>query len=93
MNAEPRPGTRDRIVATLGVLGTLALAYVYVLIPMLVVPAPFVYAYVAVWVVLVVASIAWWRRHPWRAFAIPFVGLVVGLVTIELGKSFLGWAP
>ena len=83
----------DRIVATIGVIGSIALAYVYVLIPMLTVPSPFVYGFVVAWVVLVVASLAWWRRHPWRAFFVPLVGLVLGFGAIQLGTSLLGWAP
>ena len=83
----------DRVLATVGVVGTIALAYVYVLMPMLVVPSPFVYGFVAAWVVMVVASLAWWRRHPYRVFAIPFVGLVAGLAAIQVGSSLLGWAP
>jgi hypothetical protein len=93
MSATTEHGLADRIVATIGVIGTIALAYVYVLMPMLVVPSPFVYGFVAAWLVMVVASLAWWRRHPWRTFAIPFVGLVAGLAAIQLGTSLLGWAP
>jgi hypothetical protein len=93
MSAMAEPRLRERVAATVGVIGTVALAYVYVLMPMLVVPAPFTYAYVAAWFVMVGLSVAWWRRHPWRAFAIPFIGLIAGLVTIQLGSTFLGWAP
>ena len=93
MSATTEHSTLERIAATAGVVGSIALAYVYVLMPMLVVPSPFVYGFVAAWVVLVVASLAWWRRHPWWAFAVPVVGLVVGLAAYRLGITFLGWAP
>ena len=93
MSAMTESRLGDRIVATVGVVGTIALAYVYILIPMLTVPSPYMYVFVVVWVLMVVASLAWWRRHPWRSFAIPFVGLPLGLLALQLGTSVLGWAP
>ena len=82
-----------RVAATLGVVGSVALAYYYILAPMLTVPSPAKYGFYAAWFVLVGLSIAWWRRHPWRSFSVPIVGLIVALVVLWLGGEYLGWAP
>ena len=82
-----------RVAATLGVVGSLALAYYYVLAALLTVPTPASYGFHAAWVVMVILSIAWWRGHPWRSFAVPIVGLVVGVAALWFGGEYLGWAP
>ena len=80
-----------RVAATLGVAGSVALAYVYVLLPALTVPAPATYAFYLAWVVLVVLSVAWWRSHPWRSLAVPIVALPVALAILWFGGEYLGW--
>ena len=85
--------TVRRIGATLGVLGSLALAYFYILFPMLTVPGLARYGFYAAWVVLVVLSLKWWRAHPWRSLAVPVVALVVVLPVLWFGGEYLGWAP
>ena len=82
-----------RIGATLGVIGTLALAYYYILVPLLTVPSPANYGFYGAWLVLLGLSIAWWRRHPWRSLAVPIVGLVAALAVLWFGSTYLGWAP
>jgi len=82
-----------RGAATLGVAGSVALAYVYVLIPLLTVPTPASYAFYVAWLVLVGVSIAWWRRHPWRSFSVPIVGLFSAIAALWFGGEYLGWAP
>lgn len=83
--------TVQRVVATLGVIATLALAFLYILMPMLVVPYPVVYGYWVAWGVLVLLSLVWWSRHPWRSFLVPIVGLVLVLAAITLGELLFGW--
>ncbi|HEY8238906.1 MAG TPA: hypothetical protein VIF63_05675 [Candidatus Limnocylindrales bacterium] len=85
--------TVRRIAATLGVLGSLALAYLYILYPLLTVPGLARYGFYGAWIVLVVLSLMWWRRHPWRALAVPVVGLVAVLAALWFGGEYLGWAP
>ncbi len=85
--------TVRRIAATFGVLASVALAYFYILYPLLTVPGLARYGFYVAWIVLVVLSIKWWRHHPWRAFAVPVVGLVAVLVALWLGGEYLGWAP
>lgn len=77
--------------ATVGVVGALALAYQYLLIPALTVPYPAAYAFHIAWGVLVVLSIWWWRRHPWRSFLVPIVGLLVVMPILWFGGAYLGW--
>lgn len=83
--------TVQRVAATLGVIGSLALAFFYVLLPMLVVPYPVVYGFWIAWGALVILALAWWARHPWRSFAVPIVGLMLGIGAIELGSRLFGW--
>ena len=84
--------TVRRIAATVGVLGSLALAYFYILYPLLTVPGIARYGFYGAWIVLVVLSLRWWRHQPWRAFAVPVVGLVAVLAALWLGYSYLGWS-
>jgi hypothetical protein len=82
-----------RVAATLGVVGSIALAFFYILVPALTVPEPTMYGFYLAWVVLVVLSLRWWRPQPWRSFAVPIVGLVAVLAVLWFGNSYLGWAP
>lgn len=81
-----------RVVATFGVLGSVALAFFYVLVPALTVPSPAMYGFYVAWAVLVVLSLRWWSGHPWRAFAVPVIGLPVVLAVLWLGGEYLGWS-
>jgi urea transporter len=83
----------SRIAATLGVAGSVALAYFYVLVPLLTVPGLARYGFYGAWIVLVALSLKWWRRHPWRSLAVPVVGLIAVLVALWVGGEYLGWAP
>ena len=82
-----------RLAGTAGILGQLAAAFVFVLIPGLAVPSPANYVFFAAWFVLVGLTIAWWRHHPWRSFLVPIVSVPVALVVLEIGSRALGWAP
>jgi hypothetical protein len=82
-----------RVGATLGVVGSLALAFFYVLVPALTVPWPANYGFYVAWVGLVVLAIVWWRPYPWRSLAVPIVGLVAVLAALWLGNTYLGWGP
>ena len=82
-----------RVAASLGVLGSLALAFHYILLPALTVPAPAMYGFFAAWFVLVGLSVKWWRKQPWRSFAVPVVGLIAVLAVLWFGTGYLGWAP
>lgn len=93
MDAFLKNETVRRIAATLGVAGSVALAYYYVLAPMLTVPGLARYAFYGAWIVLVILSLRWWRRHPWRSLAVPIVGLVAALAALWFGGEYLGWAP
>ena len=85
-------GTR-RVAATLGVVASIALAYYYVLVPALTVPSPANYLFFAAWFVLVILAVAWWRRYPWRSFAVPIIGFVAVIAALWFGTTYLGWAP
>ena len=85
--------TVRRVAASLGVLGSLALAYYYLLFPALTVPSPAMYGFFAAWFVLVGLSLKWWSKLPWRSFAVPIVGLIAVLVVLWFGTTYLSWAP
>lgn len=80
-----------RVAGLLAILGHLVAAFAYILLPMLVVPFPALYAFWATWVIILGASIWWLRRHPWRSFVLPLVGLVLVVAAVSLGERFLGW--
>lgn len=84
---------RAHVAGAAGIVGQLAAAYWFLLLPALVVPSPENYLFFVAWAVLLVLAIAWWRRHPWRSFLVPIVSLPVALVILEFGQRSLGWAP
>ena len=81
----------ERIVATLGVAGSVALGIIYVVYAGLIVTKPTLYAFWAAWIGLVIVSLLWRRPHPWRAFAVPIVGLAAGIGALWLGVELHGW--
>ena len=87
-----RNRTLARAAGTAGILGQLAAAYFFVLVPALAVPSPANYLIVAAWFVLLALAIAWWRHHPWRSFLVPVVSVPVVLLVLEFGTRILGWA-
>jgi hypothetical protein len=93
MEALARHEGARRVAATLGVVGSVALAYYYVLLPALTVPTPATYLFVAAWFVLVILAVAWWRRYPWRSFAVPIIGFVAVNAALWFGTTYLRWAP
>jgi hypothetical protein len=92
MDSLLRNETARRVAATLGVVGSIALGYQYILVPLLTVPSPAKYGFYAAWLVLVGLSIAWWRRHPWRSFGTPIVGFIAAAAVLWFGGEYLGWA-
>jgi hypothetical protein len=81
------------LAGTLGVVGQLAGAYVFLLYPALSVPSPANYGFFVVWFVLVSLTLAWWRQHPWRSFLVPIVSVPIAWVLLMIGFEFLGWRP
>ena len=81
----------QRIVATLGVAGSVALGLVYVVIAGPIVTKPTLYAFWAAWAFIVLVSLYWWASHPWRAFVVPIVGFAAVLAVLWLGVELLGW--
>jgi hypothetical protein len=82
-----------RAAASIGVLGSVALAFFYVLVPALTVPFPAAYGFFVAWAVPLVLSLRWWGSHPWGAFAVPVIGLPIALAVLWFGGEYLGWAP
>ena len=93
MDAFLRGNTVRRVAASLGVVGSLVLAFSYWLVAALTVPAPAMYGLFAAAIVLVALSLVWWGKHPWRSFAVPVVGLVALIAVVWFGGAYLGWGP
>ena len=87
---------RDRPLAyfagAAGIVGQLASAYLYVLLPLLVVPSPALYGFIVAWFVLDGLAIAWWPHHPMRSFVVPIVSVPVAVLVLWLGGTLLGWS-
>ena len=80
-----------RLVGVIGVIGHVAAAFVYILLPALTVPFPAFYAFFAAWVIVLLASIWWLRRHPWRSLVVVLIGFALAVGALILGERLLGW--
>lgn len=82
-----------RIVAIIGVLGTVAAAGYGVLIAGLTVPFPFSGPFIGAGLGAIVLAVRLGTKHPWRTLAIPIVWLGLVFAIIEIGVRLWGWAP
>lgn len=80
-----------RVAGALGLVGHLAAAILYILVPGLIVPVPAFYAFLAAWLIILVVTIAWIRSHPWRSAGLPIAGAAVVSIALMLGRDNLGW--
>jgi hypothetical protein len=81
-----------RVAGVVGILVHLAGgAIVYLLYPGLMVAFPVPLLYYGAWATVLVLSIRWLGRHPWRSFVVPIVGVALAYATLLLGGRFLGW--
>ena len=90
----PNPSTKRtwaHVAGVLGIVGQIAAAVSFVLVPTLTVPPPATYLFFAAWFGLVGLAIVWWRRHPWRSFLVPIVSVPAVTVILALGGRYLGW--
>jgi len=74
-----------------GLIGHIAAAILYILVPGLIVPVPAFYAFLAAWLIVLGATIWWLRIHPWRSAVVPIVGAAVVSIALILGRDNLGW--
>ena len=81
------------IAGALGIAGSIASGFFFVLVPALTVPKPDMYLFFVAWLVPVGLSIRWWRSHPWRALLVPIVATGLAIAALWAGGTFLGWAP
>ncbi len=45
----------------------------------------------ALWLVLFALGLWWFRAHPYRVLALPFVAAALWLAAMTAGEAFLGW--
>jgi hypothetical protein len=80
-----------RVAGVVGILVHLAGAIVYLVYPGLIVAFPVPLLYYGAWAIVLVLSIRWLGRHPWRSLVVPIVGVALAYATLLLGGQFLGW--
>ena len=80
----------ERVAATLGVLGLLAVLPFYVSSG-LVAPLWGIAFLLLVWGVLAVLSLRWFTRRPWVVLLLPFVAAGVWFATLTIGEQVFGW--
>ena len=80
-----------KAAGALGLVGHLAAAILYILVPGLIVPVPAFYAFLAAWLIILVVTIWWLRSHPWRSAGLPVAGAAVVSIALILGRDNLGW--
>lgn len=80
----------DRIVATLGVLGLLAVLPFY-LASGLVAPLWAIVVLLMVWLSFALVALRSFRSRPWLVLVLPFVAAAAWWLAITLGEKVLGW--
>lgn len=67
--------------------------FFYLLLPILVVPLAWYWAFAVAWFGFLMLTIVTAIRSPYRALIVPPVALVVVVVWLTIGQNYLGWAP
>ena len=78
-------------VGVAAVVAQVALAFFYVGVAILVVPAPANLVLALIWIAGVIAAVWLAYRDAWLAPLIPVAWLIVVLLMLEYGRSNLGW--
>lgn len=91
MRSISQNSTVGKAIGVLALVGHLAAALLYIVLPGLVVPYPALYAFQAAWVIVLALAIWWLRGHPWRSAVLVVAGAVVVSVVRVLGEQYLGW--
>ena len=88
--ALPAQPVWKRALGILGIVLHVVVGYFY-LAAGLVTPAPWLFGFLILWVVLLVVAISLLRRHPLWVLAVPVLGLVLLIGGVSLGEALLGW--
>jgi len=84
--------TAGGVVAGLvAVTGTVLTGFFYLLLPILVVPLAWYWTFAVAWFVFLIITIMIAIRSPFGALLIPPAALVVVVVWLTLGQTYLGW--
>ena len=83
--------TVARAAGTVGILGHLVAAIVYIVLPSLEVPYRALFVFEAAWVIVLIVSVWWLRANPWRSAVVPLVGVCLAGAARVLGEQYLGW--
>lgn len=85
-----RPQLLERVVASVGALGLLAVLPFY-LSSGLVAPLWAIILLLLFWAALAVCAFRWFTRRPWVVLALPVVAVAVWFLVLTLGEQALGW--
>jgi hypothetical protein len=85
-----RPHLVDRVVASLGALGLLAVLPFYISSG-LVAPVWAIVLLLLFWAALVVCAFRWFTRRPWVVLVLPLVAVAVWFLVLTIGEQALGW--
>lgn len=88
----PRLGRLVRgLVAIAGLIAQVALLFLYGFAPAMIAGAVWVYAFLFVWVIELIATLYLALRRPLAAPLVPAISLVIAVVALGLGTDLLGW--
>lgn len=79
-----------RVGAIIGLAGMAAIGLLY-FVSGLLAPGWAVITLCALWVVMVVLCIRWFRGRPLLVLAMPFIAFAIWWLAMTLGDVFLGW--
>jgi uncharacterized membrane protein YhaH (DUF805 family) len=85
-----RPHLLERVVASVGVLGLLAVLPFYVASG-LAAPLWAIVLLLLFWAALAVCAYRWFTRRPWVVLILPLVAAAVWFLSLTLGEQLLGW--
>lgn len=80
----------ERVVASIGVLGLIAVLPFYVSSG-LVAPLWAIVLLLLFWAALAVFSIRWFTRRPWVVLTLPLIAAAIWFAVLTLGEQILGW--
>jgi hypothetical protein len=80
------------VAGLVAIAGTVLTGFFYLLLPILVVPLAWYWAFAVAWFGFLMLTIVVAIRSPIRALIVPPIALVVVVAWLTIGQTYLGWA-